>query len=80
MRAGACCCRPAGAAIAGPRKAAGRLGAHRTADLTLRQRQKTVEDKVAEMDIAGAAQWQALEAEIRQASARLHSAIHNASS
>jgi sporulation protein YlmC with PRC-barrel domain len=47
--------------------------------LSLRQSQKAVEDKVTEMDTAGAAQWQAVEAEIGQASARLRSAIRNAS-
>lgn len=45
----------------------------------LRQNQKAVEDKVAEMDAAGAAQWQALEAEVGQASARLRSALRKAS-
>jgi hypothetical protein len=47
--------------------------------LELRQNQKATEDKLAEMDIAGAAQWQAVEAELGQASARLRSALRKAS-
>jgi len=47
--------------------------------LVLQQSRQAVEDKVAEMDTAGAAQWQAVEAEIGHASARLRSAIRNAS-
>ncbi|MDQ0036874.1 sporulation protein YlmC with PRC-barrel domain [Variovorax boronicumulans] len=47
--------------------------------LVLQQSQQAVEDKVTEMDRAGAAQWQAVEAEVGQASARLRSAIRNAS-
>ncbi|WP_454908502.1 PRC-barrel domain-containing protein [Variovorax gossypii] len=46
--------------------------------LALRQSQKEVEDRVAEMDTAGAAQWQAVEAEVGRASARLRSAIRDA--
>lgn len=47
--------------------------------LALQQGQQAVEDKVTEMDTAGAAQWQAVEAEVGRASARLRSAIRNAS-
>lgn len=47
--------------------------------LVLQQSQQAVEDKVTEMDRSGAAQWQAVEAEVGQASARLRSAIRNAS-
>jgi len=47
--------------------------------LALRQGQKAVQDKLDEMDSAGAAQWQAVELEIRQASARLRGAIRDAS-
>jgi hypothetical protein len=44
----------------------------------LRQSQQAVEDKVDEMDIAGPSQWQAVEAEIGRASARLRSAMRRA--
>ncbi|QOF76129.1 PRC-barrel domain-containing protein [Variovorax sp. 38R] len=47
--------------------------------LALRQGQKAVQEKLDDMDAAGAAQWQSAEAEIGQASARLRSAIRNAS-
>ncbi|WP_171022468.1 PRC-barrel domain-containing protein [Variovorax sp. 3P27G3] len=46
--------------------------------LALRQSQKVVEDKVAEMEAADASKWQAVEAQVGQASARLRSAIRNA--
>jgi hypothetical protein len=64
-----------------------RISAHRSAEsrvdlelqiLELRQRQQVVEDKMAEMEAADAAQWQAVEAEVGQASARLRSAIRGA--
>lgn len=61
-----------------------RMSAHGSAEgradlerqiLVLRQRQQAVEDKLAEMEAADAAQWQAVEAELGQASARLRSTI-----
>lgn len=47
--------------------------------LELRQNQQAVEDRIADMDGADAAQWTAREAEVAQASQRLRSAIRRAS-
>ena len=46
--------------------------------LVLRQASQAVEQKVAEMDAADADQWQAVEAQIGQAAARLRSAMRDA--
>ncbi|SFQ60578.1 Sporulation protein YlmC, PRC-barrel domain family [Variovorax sp. OK605] len=43
----------------------------------LRSSQRAVQDRVAELDAAGAAQWQAVEAQVGQASARLREAMRN---
>ncbi|AVQ85623.1 MULTISPECIES: hypothetical protein [unclassified Variovorax] len=48
--------------------------------LVLRQSQKEVKDRMAEMDAADAAQWQAAEAEVRRAAARLRAAMRDAGS
>ena len=64
-----------------------RMSAHSSGDaranlerqiLSLRQDQQAVEDKMAEMEAADATQWQAVEAEVGRASARLRNAIRNA--
>ena len=64
-----------------------RMSAHSSGDaranlerqiLSLRQDQRAVEDKMAEMEAADATQWQAVAAEVGRASARLRNAIRNA--
>lgn len=64
------------------KSAQGGTGARERADgqiFELQQNQQAVEDRIADMDVAEAAQWKAREAEVAQASQRLRSALRRVS-